>query len=236
MVELYTITNFACWINSYELRYSRGATKITFASFAAPLRRTHSSTVSRLSLRNRVSSGCARITNNVSGCSPHLSQDDIQPGEHVRKDSVRMRLAGIKDHIGKDRYDLPKLRRLCQKAFVKPPHVRPEIYASHAELPLEPLLQIGVQAVILLVIQFEVVGDVNRICGGLTVCEESARGLESDFMRNDADSPPLCDESSNSLREELTVEDHHCSRTHGIQKCSELRGNVPGREDVLAQK
>ncbi len=115
----------------------------------------------------------------------HL-QHQVQPVEHVFKDRVGMRLAGVEDDVGKDRHDLFEPRGFLQERLVQSLHVRPELDTGHAEIALEALGEIGIQPGILLIVQLELIRDVDRIGGRFAVREEGGRRLQSDLMRDDA--------------------------------------------------
>ncbi len=76
------------------------------------------------------------------------------------KTCIGMHLAGVIDNVGKDRHDLAEMSGFLQECFVQAAHLRPEADACHGELALEALLQVFIQAGILLFVQLEFLRDV----------------------------------------------------------------------------
>ena len=86
---------------------------------------------------------------------PDNVKRQIQPIEHILKNSVGMRLAGIKNDVGKNGHDLFEPSRFFQKPFIQSLHVRPEFNARHREITLEAFGEIGIQLGVLRLIHLK---------------------------------------------------------------------------------
>jgi len=145
-------------------------------------------------------------------------QNDIQPCKHITENRIGMRLAGIENDVGKHRDDLFEARRLLQKRFVQPFHVRPKLDARHREVALKTLGKIRVKFFVLFIIQFKLIGNMNRIRGCFAIGEERRRRLQSNFMRNHADATLLRHVTRGCFGKELSVEHDHRTRLGLIEK------------------
>ena len=163
-------------------------------------------------------------------------QRHVQPIEHILKDRVGVRLAGVENHVGKDGHDLLESRRLLQKRLVQPLHVRPELDARHREIALETLRQVRIQPGVLLVVQLKLVRDGYRVGGRFALGEEGRRGLQPDFMRDHTDTALLGHVTRGRFGIELAVEHDHSPRLSPIEEVRKLSRDVPGRKDVFPQQ
>src|SRR5262249_1843800 len=149
---------------------------------------------------------------------PHGLQQHVQPGEHVWKDGVRVRLAGIENNVGKYWHDVPETCGFLKKALIKPPHAWPELDACHGELASKQSLEIGIQSGILLGVQFEFLRDGDGVCGGVPIGEKGAGRLQAHLMCDYPQAALVRHKSGSRLRKELTIEDHNRARLSSIQK------------------
>ena len=167
---------------------------------------------------------------------PDHVQRGVEPGEHVRKHRVGMRLAGIEDDIGEDRYQLLEAACPGEEVRVQAAHAGPELNSRHRELAVEAIFQVGVQSGILSRAQLKILGDANRVGCSFPIREEGTGGLKADLVRDNTEPAALSDIARRGFREELTVENHHKARIRLSQESREVLGHVPSREDVLAQE
>ena len=172
--------------------------------------------------------------------SLRVRADDIQrhvePGEHIFKDRVGVRLAGVEDDVGKDGNDLLEPRGLRQKRLVQSLHVRPEFDARHREVALKPLGEIRVEFGVLGVVHLERVGDRDRVDGRFAVGEKGGGGLQSHLVGDDADAALARQVRGGRFGEELSVEEHHHARLRLIEEGGEFLRHIPRGQDVLTQE
>ena len=160
----------------------------------------------------------------------------VEPGEHIGEDGVGMHLAGIEDHVGEHRDELLELGQSAQKGLVQAAHLGPEADASHAEVALEALFQVSVQAGVFCLVQLEVRGDIHWIGGGFARREEGRVRAQAHLVRDAGDAAGQRQAAGDRFGIEHAVE---CDQQAGvvlIQKGGEFLGHALRREDVLAQQ
>ena len=145
-----------------------------------------------------------------------------------------MRLAGIKNHIGKDRHDLLELRGKLQESFVQPAHLGPETHPRHGEVALHALFQVIVQTAVLLRRELEAVGDVDGVGGRVAGGEVGRIWAQPHLVRNNADAALPGHPTGGRLGIEHAVEHRHGLGLGFIAQPGKLPADVIGRKQILA--
>jgi len=94
-----------------------------------------------------------------------------------------MRLAGIKNHIGKDRHKLLKACGQRKELRVQRAHLRPKTHPCHDEVAFKAVLQVGVQPGILGFVQFKTLREHQRVRRSIPGGEECAHRAQTDLVR-----------------------------------------------------
>ena len=72
-------------------------------------------------------------------------QHQIEPGKHLGENRVSVHLAGVKDHISKNRHNLFEAIRKLQKIRIQLVHLRPEGDSRHCKIALQTALMLSFQ-------------------------------------------------------------------------------------------
>ena len=163
-------------------------------------------------------------------------QRRVQPGEHVREEHVGVHLARVVDDVGKNRHDLAEGAGFVQESLVQSTHLGPELDARHGKAPLEALLQVSVNAGVLLGAQRKVRRDVDRIRCGVALAEEDGKALVAHLVRHRAHLRLTASPAGGGFGVHQPVENHHRLRLEALQQGGKLAGDVISGEHVSAQQ
>ena len=169
-------------------------------------------------------------------------QDLIQPGKHVFKNGVGVNLAGVEDDIGEDGHEADSSIRLAvggdfgEQGFVEALHFGPELQASHGEVALKAILQIGIEAGVLGGGKLKIVGDVDGVGGDLPVGEVGGEGLMGDFVGDDAQAALLGHPAGGGFGVGNAIEDDEALGVGFVEEGGELLGEVVGGADEGAEQ
>ncbi|OQB83568.1 MAG: hypothetical protein BWX85_01215 [Chloroflexi bacterium ADurb.Bin120] len=109
-------------------------------------------------------------------------QNLIQPRKHIRENHIRVGLAGVKDHIGKDGDHLRKRFHPFEKGLIQAGHLRPKLDASHAEIALKTFGEIFIQFCVLCRSELKILRDVNIVSRRLAFSKENRKGAHTHLM------------------------------------------------------
>src|SRR5271157_4465505 len=136
---------------------------------------------------------------------PHNRQYSIQPVKHMLENHVSMPLAGIKDDIGKDWYDLIVASSSLQEFLAQAAHLGPEPDTCHTKIPLETVRQVLVKPFLLNWGQLKIFRDFDWISGCIPSCKIASQRSQPYLMANHSKSILACYPTNASFRIKGTV-------------------------------